>query len=48
MPELRVTADERLLEYLDEDDEVHGPPPLLASSRGSCTFYYCRRGSFRP
>ena len=28
------SIDERLLEYLDEDDEVHGPPPLLARQPG--------------
>ena len=38
------SIDERLLEYLDEDDEVHGPLFPSLGDRGSCTFY--RRGSF--
>jgi hypothetical protein len=31
---------ERLLEYLNQDDEVHGPPPPSLGDRGSCTI--CR------
>jgi hypothetical protein len=39
------SIDERLLEHLVQDDEVHGPPLSLARRRGSCTTYHCRLGS---
>jgi hypothetical protein len=35
---------ERLLEYLHQDDEVHGPLFPSLGDRGSCTFYQYRLG----
>jgi hypothetical protein len=41
------SIDERLLEYLDEDDEVHGPPVSLARRPGVVHLLYQHRlGSF--
>jgi hypothetical protein len=32
--------DDRLLEYLGQDDKVHGPPLSLARQQGSWTLYH--------
>jgi hypothetical protein len=42
------SVDKRLLGYLNQDDEVHGPLLPSQGDRGSCTIYHCRLGSSGP
>ncbi len=48
LPVYEDSIDKRLLEHLDQDDEVHGPLLPSQGDRGSYTIYDRRLGSFGP